>query len=270
MNPLISIIVPSYKPQSYLWECLDSIRCQTLEPGLYEIIVVLNGCNEPYRAQIEDYIQKYGSEWNIRLIQTDTPGVSNARNIGIDSSYGEYLIFIDDDDLISDCFIEELLKVSSADSIGCSNSKIFSDTIKDTQDNFLSLAYKKCSGREYRLMTFRHFLSPPVCKMIHKSIIADDRFPVHLRKSEDSVFCMSLVPRIKRMKLASADAIYYQRKRKGSVMRSKNSFKYEFKTLIKLEMAYLKIWLRHFFRYNPLFVLTRMAAGFRNFILYIK
>lgn len=270
MKPLISIIVPTYKPQAYLWECLDSIRCQTLRPSQYEIVVVLNGCDEPYKAQIEDYIQKFGQEWNMRLIQTDTPGVSNARNIGIDQSRGEYLVFIDDDDLISECFLEELLKVSSGDCVGCSNSKLFSDNLEKTKENFLSLAYRKCMGREYRLMTFRHFLSPPVCKMIHKSIIADDRFPVNLSKSEDSVFCMSLVPRIKRMALASADAIYYQRKRDGSVMRIKNSFGYELKTLIKLEAEYLKIWGRHFYRYNPFFVLSRMAAGFRNFIVYVR
>lgn len=267
---LISVVVPSYKPQSYLWDCLDSIRDQSIEHRRYETIVVLNGCNEPYKSQIENYIKKYEKEWTIRLIQTDIPGVSNARNLGIEASQGEFLSFVDDDDVVSDCFLAELLTVSSNDCIGCSNSVSFAESIELTGNNFLTKAYQNCYGKKYSLMKYRQFLSPPVCKLIHKDIIGDIRFPVDLAKSEDSVFCLMMTPRIKEMKLASEGCIYYQRKRKGSAMRTKNSFWYELKALFKLETAYLKTWARNLFSYQPLFVLSRMVGGLRNFLLYIN
>ena len=270
MDFMISVIIPSYKPQEYLWECLDSIRNQSLGHDQYEMIVILNGCNEPYKTQIAAYIKKYEAEWSIRLIQTDAPGVSNARNLGIDASKGDYCTFIDDDDMISPCFLEEMLRVSSSASVGCSNSFSFDESLDKTNKNFISSAYQNCKGKKYSSFRYRKFLSPPWGKLFHKAIVGDDRFPVHMAKSEDSVFCLRLTPRIKDMRLADEGAIYYQRKRQGSAMRSKNSFGYEFNALWKLEVAYLKTWFRHPFKYNPLLVLSRMVGGFNNFLIYVR
>lgn len=265
---MISVIVPSYKPQSYLWECLDSIRNQTILPKSYEIILILNGCLQPYKHHVEEYIKEH-CNWQIRLIHTDIPGVSNARNLGIDASKGEFITFIDDDDLISPNYLEELLKVSNDTCIGCSNSYCFEETIENCNDNFISKAYKKCKEVPFSLYEYRKYLSPPVCKLIHRTIIGEVRFPVELAKSEDSVFCLQLTPKVKKMRLTGEDAIYYQRRRVGSVMRRRNSFWYEFTAFCKLEMAYLTIWLSHPFNYKCLLVLSRMAAGFKNFIKYV-
>ena len=90
----ISVIIPSYRPEEYLYECLEAIRNQTLTQNEFETLVILNGCKEPYFEQIQKYINVHSS--NIRLIQTDVPGVSNARNIGIEAAKGEYLTFVDD------------------------------------------------------------------------------------------------------------------------------------------------------------------------------
>ena len=83
----ISVIVPTYKPQVYLWECLDSIYNQTFPKTEYELILVLNGCNEPYNAQIKDWLAKH-SDLRVQYIQTDEAGVSNARNMALDVARG--------------------------------------------------------------------------------------------------------------------------------------------------------------------------------------
>lgn len=267
---MISIIIPSYKPQAYLWDCLDSVSNQTLSPNNYEIILLLNGCHQPYKQQIEEYVAKHDKICQIRLIQTDTPGVSNARNIGIDASKGDYLTFVDDDDLISQNYLEELLRVSDDKCIGCSNSMCFKESIEKSYGNFISKAYKECKGVPYSIFKYRHFLSSPCGKLIHRKIIGDVRFPVNLAKSEDSVFCLKLTPNVKDMKLASEKTIYYQRIREESVMRRRNRFGYEFATLCKVEIAYLKTWLSNPFRYSFILVVSRMVAGLRNFIWYIR
>ena len=103
----ISVIVPTYKPQTYLWECLDSIYNQTFPKTDYELVLVLNGCNEPYNTQIKEWLSKH-EDLQVQYFQIDEGGVSNARNIALNNAKGKYVTFIDDDDLISFSFLEEL------------------------------------------------------------------------------------------------------------------------------------------------------------------
>ena len=84
----ISVIIPSYKPKGYLWECLESLYNQTFPSNDFEILLVLNGCCEPYKSQIEEFL-KGKDMCNVCLIQTNQLGVSNARNIGLDRAKGD-------------------------------------------------------------------------------------------------------------------------------------------------------------------------------------
>lgn len=77
----ISIIIPTYKPDYYIWECLDSIKEQTLDKELFEVLIILNGEKEPYYNNILNYIRK-NDLLNFKIVYTEKPGVSNARNIG--------------------------------------------------------------------------------------------------------------------------------------------------------------------------------------------
>lgn len=54
----ISVIIPTYKPKAYLWECLDSLVAQTFAKKDFEVLLVLNGCLEPYRSEIEHILKK--------------------------------------------------------------------------------------------------------------------------------------------------------------------------------------------------------------------
>ena len=266
----ISVVIPSYKPGGYLWECLDSVYGQTLPSEQYEAVIVLNGCNEPYKSQIEEYISRHTDKCEIRLIQTDTPGVSNARNIGIENSRGEYLTFVDDDDIISESYLEELLKVSDRSTVGCANSFAFQDNVSNLKNNFISDAYVRVSDKPFNLFEFRQFLSPPWCKLIHRDIIGRKRFSTKLRLSEDSLFCLELTQSFKSMKLASPDTIYFQRERQGSAMRAKVCYRAEIKELCKIEIEYFKYWFSHPFSVNVKFMLSRIIAGFRNSIVKMR
>lgn len=269
MTKKVSVIIPTYKPKQYLWECLDSLQTQTLSKELFDIVIILNGCKEPYATQIKEYINLCSSI-DIYLYQTDQPGVSNARNIGIDCSCGEYLAFIDDDDIVSSTYLADLLSVSTPSCVGCSTSYAFVNDISERRESFMSRAFDRCKSLPYSLYSYRQFLSPPVIKMIHRDIIGNTRFLVSLKKSEDSVFCFQLTPKISEMRLAADTAVYYQRIREGSAMRTKHSNWQELKQLVELECAYLRVWSKNPFAYNFKFLLTRMVAGFRNFLVYTR
>lgn len=265
----ISVIIPSYKPGDYLWECLDSLCDQSLDRKVFEVVIVLNGCNQPYADQIQEYISGHQTHC-ILLIKTDRSGVSNARNIGIEAARGEYLTFVDDDDIVSPTYLENLLDVSSLTCVGCSSMKAFYNNPSEGIGTFLSEAYERCKNQPFDFYRYRQFLSPPVAKMIHRDIIGDTCFPVDMNKSEDSFFCLMISPRIKDMKLASADAIYYQRLREGSAIRKKQSCWSLIKEHLFIEYKYLSIWLKNPFRYNLKFFLSRIVACGRNCMQYIK
>lgn len=267
---LISVIIPSYKPGDYLWECLKSLNEQTLSKENYEIVLILNGFIEPYKSIIEKGIANNLQGMSVNFICTEQGGVSNARNIGLDNAKGEYITFLDDDDIISANYLENLLEVSSPSCVGCANSYCFVESISEKNKNFITYGYEKCSRLKFSLYHYRCFLSPPVAKLIHKNIIDIYRFPIDLKKSEDSVFCMLISPNIRDMKLAPADTIYYQRERVDSAMRTKTNISEILKDHLYIEWKYITEWYKHPFRYNVLFVLSRIVACCKNCYTYIK
>lgn len=266
----ISLIIPTYKPGTYIWECLDSVYNQTLPGNRYEVVLILNGCRAPYDSQIERYISSHSDRCSFTLIQTDSPGVSNARNIGIEKSNGTYLTFVDDDDVISENYLEELLNVSDEKTIGCANSFVFKKDISNCRESFTSDAYQKVNGKPFNIFQYRKFLSSAWAKLIHRNIIGENRFPTQLRLSEDSFFGLELSLSLKSMNLASPSAIYYQRLRKGSAMHLKTSRLMDIKELWTIEVAYLKFWGVHFWKVNPLLMLSRIVAAIRNTRIKLK
>lgn len=130
----VSVIIPTYKPGEYISDCLESLSRQTLSPELFEIIIILNGCDEPWHSKINRLRKKFLSNFNVILIQTEQGGVSNARNIGIETSKGKFITFIDDDDYVSVAYLEELLNNSSRDCVALTDAVYFDDV----------------SGEEYR------------------------------------------------------------------------------------------------------------------------
>lgn len=266
----ISVIIPTYKPQEYLWECLEALMKQTFSKKDFEVILVLNGCTEPYKSAIERYIAENMQETNVNFIHTEVGGVSNARNVGLDAARGEYITFVDDDDLITTNYLSELLKISSPSCVGCSNSFCFVESIDEERENFITSGYKRCSGTRFSLFRYRCFLSAPWAKLIHRDIIGDNRFPLDLKKSEDSVFCMRISPNVRDMQLATADTVYYQRERTGSAMRSKQPKIKVIKEHLYIEWNYITEWCKRPLKYNVAFVLSRIVACGKNCMRYLR
>lgn len=107
-NQGISIIVPTYKGEKYILKLLDSLKNQTLDKNLFDALFIING----ERDNSESIIKRFKSEntdLNIEIMESQK-GVSNARNLALDTIDREYCIFIDVDDYISYNYLEELYK----------------------------------------------------------------------------------------------------------------------------------------------------------------
>lgn len=220
----ISVIIPSYKPGDYLLECLKSIFDQTFTFNEYEVILILNGPSTPYSEKIESFITPFIEKgYCINFLRTDVPGVSNARNIGLDNARGEYICFIDDDDIVSKTYLEELYNVSSRDIVGLSNIFSFEKIPEERGHDFFVTDYisKKKYIENSNICGFRHYICFPVAKLFHRDIIGERRFDRRFTNGEDGLFSRLISDRYVGLRCTSENAIYYVRMRKGSASRKK-------------------------------------------------
>ena len=116
---LISIIVPVYNVENYMEECLDSIKNQTHKD--IEVILVNDGSTDGSREICERYCEK---DSRFKLINQENQGLSEARNVGVRVSTGEYIFFVDSDDVVKVDILEILLSfmAEDVDIVGCSYS----------------------------------------------------------------------------------------------------------------------------------------------------
>ena len=92
-----SIIIPLYNTETYIGECIDSLLVQTMRD--FEIIVVDDGSTDKGVQIVKAYCEK---DSRVKLLQKENGGQSTARNAGFRQAQGEYVIFIDSDDFITD------------------------------------------------------------------------------------------------------------------------------------------------------------------------
>ena len=105
----LCIVIPVFNSETYLSDCIDSVLAQ--QTGYrYEVIVVDDGSTDGSR----EILQRYEGAGQIRLVHQENSGTAKARNGGIDQSNGQYIMFVDSDDLVDTSIVEELLNEAYA------------------------------------------------------------------------------------------------------------------------------------------------------------
>lgn len=263
----ISVIIPTYKPQDYIWKCLDSLTKQTFHNRSIEIIIVLNGCCEPWKTELESYISANMSSLNVKFVQIDQGGVSNARNLAIEMAEGEYVTFIDDDDYVSPRYLEGLYELASEDTVSLCYPFAFNDTEPEKQlSNYkMTIQYGQvyCDAK-LPYQKARKFFSGPCMKLIPRSIIADRRFDVNFKNGEDSLFMFLISDKFKYVRFAQQDVCYYRRMRANSAYTRKRSIKAKFINACSLIASFSKIYFKRMRHYNFTFYFTRVLGACRS------
>ena len=113
-NPLVSVVIPVYNCAEYIGECIDSVAEQTYDN--IEIIVVNDGSKDGSENIIKDKRKRYH---NILYYKQRNEGVSAARNLGIKKARGEYITFVDGDDLVGKYLVECLVNQITCTHPGC-------------------------------------------------------------------------------------------------------------------------------------------------------
>lgn len=116
-EPLVSVIIPIYKVEKYLRQCVDSIIDQTYHK--LEIILVDDGSPDNCGTICDGYVKK---DERIQVIHQKNGGLSAARNAGLDIAKGDYIFFVDSDDWIANDTIQKMLakyEETNADLVLC-------------------------------------------------------------------------------------------------------------------------------------------------------
>ena len=107
---MISVIVPVYNVENYLEECLESIKNQTYTD--IEVILVNDGSTDGSKEICERFCQV---DSRFKLINQENQGLSAARNRGVKESVGQFIMFVDSDDVINTNVLEVLLPYMKTD-----------------------------------------------------------------------------------------------------------------------------------------------------------
>lgn len=108
-DALVSIVVPVYRTEAYLAQCVESLLCQTHRE--LELIFVDDGSPDGCPAMLDAYAER---DARVRVIHKRNGGVSAARNDGIDAATGDFIGFVDSDDWTEPTYVERLLEIFSA------------------------------------------------------------------------------------------------------------------------------------------------------------
>lgn len=201
---LVSFIIPVYNCEKYLERALESVKKQTHEN--LQIILIDDGSKDNSGQICDKYV---GIDKRFIVIHKGNGGVSDARNTGLKYVQGDYVAFVDADDVLSPFYIEILLNVAVR-----SNSKIVTcDTEYCSDDNFLlrndtEASYRIIDLKDYDFM--QEWSHATVWgALFHKDLILEKEFCKDIYVGEDSVFFSELLVKCNQIAHVSNKLYYY-------------------------------------------------------------
>lgn len=222
---LISVIVPVYKVESYLEECVQSILKQSYKH--LEIILVDDGSPDRCPQMCDDYLSL---DDRIIVIHKKNGGLSDARNAGIDIAKGDFILFVDSDDYIAPQMIENLyngIVMHDSEVEACKIYKLTENEIceYDREGNQIKDQTECLSGIDYlRLFISGQMENASWNKLYRRSCFTNIRFRLG-RNNEDFLMLYELCKQIN--KIGFTDYFgYYYRQREGSIVHDTANFLY--------------------------------------------
>lgn len=201
---MISIIIPIYNAERYLYECLASVQNQTYQD--FEAICVNDGSPDNSAAICQEFVDK---DARFILINKENGGVSSARNRALKEAKGDYICFVDSDDMIECHYLETLLNLANDGAFAvCSYSRDLS-----------KLTSLSTRTTEYGTKEFIHHIlnesieHPNICMMLFKNSIIQTQhldFTLGCVRNEDTEFYMKYLVHEDKVVVSNYKGYYYR------------------------------------------------------------
>lgn len=212
-RPLVSVIIPIYNVEDYIHECINSVLDQTYQN--IEVILIDDGSPDRCPEICDEYVEK---DKRVRVIHKTNGGLSDARNCGIKNAMGEYLTFVDSDDVISSDMIQYLYRlcikydVLMAQCNHVTENPIF-DAIIDGQERGTIIRKERCMNE----LLGKYGISFCVSwgKLFHRTVLDTIKFPVG--KPHEDVYTTHLYFEAAEKIAFTTKRLYYYRQRESSL-----------------------------------------------------
>ena len=216
---MIDVIIPVYNtPIKDLERCLNSVANQTFNN--YKVYIIDDGSNKETKIYLDNYIKDKN---NFIVKHIENSGVSNARNVGIEISSGEYITFIDSDDSLNNNFLKEsynIIKENNLDLIIGGYNEIKNNKVTRTRLSMPGLhIYEGTKITNF----FEKLLSSKIndnnkeigdcptgriyTRLFKRETINNLRFNTNIGMSEDTLFMIDYMKCVKRIGIV--DKIWY-------------------------------------------------------------
>lgn len=248
--PKLSIIIPIYNAEQFIRRCIDSILVQTYTD--FELLLIDDGSKDNSGNICDIYAEQ---DSRIRVFHKNNGGVSSARNLGLDKARGEWIVFVDSDDAISNHYLS-IVKDFISDLIltGCDypDVKFIEDETGITGEDLL-LFYER----------FLHTLQMrvPWAKFFKRSLIGNLRFNESYKIGEDTLFILTYLKKVKIMSITNKASYIYTPNTDFVYSKYALDAEVAAKTCGDIFKAYLSLGVRNYsfekFIYNFFFELCR-------------
>lgn len=189
MNSTVSVIIPFYNNASWLTEAVESVLAQSYPAD--EIIVINDGSEEDISSFIEKYKEK------VIYFYKKNGGPATARNFGIEKSSGDYIAFLDSDDIWLPNKLEIQIKLMDRYNAKWSHTSYELFDTENTEDNIINrISAKGFDGMIYPKMIISNSLATPTL-VISGNLLRENpefRFNNNMRFGQDQFLWVNIAP----------------------------------------------------------------------------
>lgn len=225
--PTISIIVPVYNAEQTIRCCIDSIISQSFTS--FELILVDDGSSDSSGSICDDYSK---IDERIKVIHKENGGVSSARNAGLRVMTGDYLSFIDSDDMVSEQYLAKLIShMRDGIDLVFSYATYINNNGNRRQEQYPSVIVDDTNFEVMFLENDVIWHTSPWSKLYRVSLLKDLIFNEKMHIGEDAVFLFSYILRCKSICFTSDTDYYYYFDNANSLTKRINSLESELESL---------------------------------------
>ncbi len=216
-HPILSIIIPLYNCEKYIKQCLDTIFRQEMNESEFEVIVIDDGSKDSGYSLASEYAKRYQ---NIIVIKQENQGVACARNNALEKATGDYITFVDADDMLVFGSLGKLIKIAvdnKADIVKAAHKEVPEDAVcEDFSSSHDNSSIQVMTGEEAIVNVTR--MKEGYCwgYLISRKLITDNRllFPPKVAFMEDWAFITQTI--LKSRTFVNADVLLYLYRRNSS------------------------------------------------------
>lgn len=214
MNDVIGVIVPIYKTEKYITECIESILAQTYTK--FRLLLINDGSPDNSGKICDEYAKK---DSRITVIHQKNAGVTRARARGVEEAYNcEFITFVDSDDTITEDALEHLI----------SHTDNNIDIVQATMARYNGIANepdkkyskKRISAEQYIKKTIQGIDSGPTSKLFRRKLLTSDVFdiPRTIVMGEDTIANTRIAFKNTKSVIVTTYQLYLYRQHDESIM----------------------------------------------------